>query len=419
MLKNLISELFDSAAAQLSFQRELYEELHAMPELSGQEASTAKRIRAELARFDCEIIDFIGGHGLVGIFRNGPGKTVLMRADFDGLPVLETTGVPYASKHTQLNEAGVETPTMHACGHDMHVTATMGLCALLDSHREAWQGTFIALFQPSEENGMGALKMIEDDLVHKIPTPDICFGQHIMPGRAGEVHSISGPIMATAVSIKINIPGISAHGSMPHKSVDPTYVAAMVLVRLQGIVGREVSPHDFAVVTVGTLKAGNASNIIPGHAEIVLNCRFYDPAVREKVIAAIERVVRAECLASNCPAEPSFDYFSEAPLTNNNEAVFDTVRPEFDAVFGPLSVTAQKSTGSEDFSRIPVAFDAPYMFWFIGCTPHQVWDTAIANDTLDTTVPVNHMSTFLPEYEPTVTSATKAAATAVLTYLAK
>lgn len=414
-----IAHLLATTTADLSFQKPLYEHLHAHPELSGMERATAEVIAQQLERFDCEVLTGIGGFGLVAIFRNGDGPTALMRADFDALPVQETTGVPYASTRIQARPDGSTTPVMHACGHDMHVTALLGACAILDHERDAWQGTFIALFQPAEETGVGADAMIADGLTQRIPTPDVCFGQHVMPGRAGEVQTLRGPQLAAADSITITIPGVSAHGSMPHKAIDPTLVAAMIIIRLQAIVGREVDPNEFAVVTVGSVQAGTTNNIIPDSARLLLNCRFYNDEVKQRVLSAIERVVRAECQASNCPGDPTFEYWSHAELTDNTPAVFDVVRPNFDEVFGKESTTAIRSTVSEDFSHIPRAFGSPYLFWFIGCTPQALWDQAVEAGTTDTDVPVNHMSTFIPEYEPTVKAATQAGVVAALSYLGR
>lgn len=414
-----IAHLLHTSGVDLSFQRPLYEHLHEHPELSGHEAETSATIAEELEKFDCEVISPIGGFGLVAVFRNGEGPSVLFRADFDGLPVKETTGVPFASTRLRPGPDGAMTGVMHACGHDMHVTALMGICALLDARRDAWQGTFIALFQPSEENGAGANAMVADGLVNRIPRPDVCFGQHVMPGRAGEVQTMAGPQFAATDSIRITIPGVSAHGSMPHKAVDPTFIAAMVVVRLQGLVGREVDPDDFAVVSVGTLRSGATNNIIPPSAELVLNCRYFSTATRRRVLTSIQRIVTAECLASDAPGEPTFEFFARGERINNDLEVFGQVRPTFDAVFGPESVNAQRTSVSEDFAFIPRAFGVPYLFWTVGCTPREQWDAAVKHNRLDTDVPVNHMSTFLPDYEPTVAATTQAGAAAVLSYLAK
>lgn len=391
-----LADFINNHTVDLSWQQACYEHLHAYPELSGQEVETAAFIQDKLAAFDCEVISGIGGHGIVAIFRNNAGPTVLFRADFDALPVEETTGVAFASQRPG---------TMHACGHDIHTTALLGLCALLDASRNRWHGTFIALFQPAEETASGAAAMVADGLTSRIPVPDVCFGQHVVAGRAGKVMSMPGPALAACDTITIEIFGKSAHGSMPHLSIDPTFIAAMVVVRLQGIVGREVSPEDFAVVTVGTLSSGHTNNTIPDTATLVLNCRFYSDDVKHRVYAAIERVVRAECLASGCEREPEFSYSNHGELTDNSPEVFSTVRPAFDAVFGTDSTDATRWTASEDFSEIPRAFGVPYLYWTVG----------INTDEAD--APVNHMGTFLPDYEPSMSATTRAAAAAVLSYL--
>ncbi|WP_115686233.1 amidohydrolase [Corynebacterium senegalense] len=401
------------------WQRRLYEILHANPELSMQETETHRRILTELGRFDCEVVAPVGEYGIVAVFRNGDGPSVLYRADFDGLPVTEDTAVSYASHKVVPGPDGKPVGTMHACGHDVHTTALLGLCDVMDHTREHWSGTFIALFQPGEEIGAGAGAMVDDGLVERVPRPDVCFGMHVMPGRAGQVMSKAGPQFAACDSIRVTIPGRSAHGSMPHAAVDPTFTAAMIITRMQGIVGREVDPDDFAVVTVARMRAGSTNNIIPAEAELTLNCRFYSDKTKAKVYASIERVVHAEVLASGITDAPTIEYFAHGELLSNDAVVYNKVRPNFDAVFGTDSVRAPRKTVSEDFPSIPLAFGVPYFFWLIGCTPRGQWDAAVRSDRVNEDVPVNHMSTFLPEYEPTIDAANRAALTAVMTYLAR
>lgn len=411
-----IAELMSQSPVDLSWQWDIYRHLHAHPELSGREVKTAQFIKRQLGRFDCEVTTGIGGHGIVAIFRNGDGPTALFRADFDGLPVKELSNLDFASKEiVEIDD--IKTHVMHACGHDMHVTGALGACAIMDAHRDAWSGTFIALFQPSEENGTGAQAMVEDGLMRLIPCPDVCFGQHIVAGPAGAVMTKPGPALAACDSIEIMVTGQSAHGSMPHNSIDPTYAAAMIVIRLQGIVGREISPQDFAVVSVGTLQSGKSNNTIPGEARIVINCRTYSEKVKTKLYSAIERVARAECQASNMRIEPKFTYFAPGPLTFNTPEVFSRVRPRFDDVFGKDSLDAKPWTASEDFSNIPEAFRAPYLFWTVGCTPRERWERAVQQDTVEKTIPVNHGGDFIPDYEPTVRSCTWAPVAALLTYL--
>ena len=394
-----LAALINGHGVPLEWQREFYQWMHAHPELSTEEAETAARILDKLSEYSCEVISGIGGHGIVAIFRNGSGPCALMRADFDALPVREETGAPFAS---------VYEGRMHACGHDIHTTALLGLCAIMDACRDHWAGTFIALFQPAEETSTGAAAMVSDGLCEFIPRPDVCFGQHVVAGPAGTVMSMPGPALAACDTITITLYGRSAHGSMPHQSIDPTFLAAMIVVRLQGIVGREVSPFEFAVVTVGSLISGHTNNTVPETATLVLNCRFYSEDVKQRVYQAIHRVVTAECAASGCEQEPDFQYSAHGELTDNSPEVFATVRPLFDAVFGDASTDAQPWTASEDFSEIPRALGVPYLYWTVGVTPPGV-----------DTPPVNHMPTFLPEYAPTISAATRAGAAAVLSYLGR
>lgn len=392
-----VSHVLANHTADLSWQREFYEDLHRNPELSHEEERTAAQIRARLEAMNCEVEAGIGGYGMVAIFRNGQGPTVLMRADFDALPVVEASGAPYASTNGR----------MHACGHDLHATSLLGACAILDATREHWRGTFLALFQPAEETSDGARLMIEDSLVTHVPRPDVCLAQHIMPGPAGQVQSLPGAIMAGCDSIRIRIHGRSAHASTPHNAIDPTLIAAMIVVRLQAIVGGEVAPSELFVISVGELHAGDKNNIIPATAELVLNTRYYDKDLAKRVYAAIERVVRAECMASGTPQEPSLSFFAHGEVTVNDQAVHDHLRPVFDEVFGDLSVTAPQTTVSEDFCYLPQAWGVPYEFWFIGSTPQHLLDNP----------PMNHQPNFLPDFRPTVDTATKAGAAAVLSYL--
>lgn len=394
-----ISKTLAHHHADLSWQQEFYEDLHRHPELSHCEERTAGRIRERLEGLDCEVIDGIGGHGMVAVFRNGEGPTLLMRADFDALPVVEATGVDYASTNG----------AMHACGHDMHATALLGACAILDAERATWSGTFLALFQPAEETSDGAKLMVADDLVRRVPAPDLCVAQHIMPGPAGQVQSKPGPIMAGCDSLRIRITGRSAHASAPHHSIDPTFIAAMIVVRLQAIVGREVAPSEFFVISVGELHSGDKNNIIPETAELVLNTRYYDPELAGRVYASLERVVRAECEASGSPVAPTFEYFAHGEVTDNDPTATAALRATFDDVFGAASVTPEPSTVSEDFCYLPQAWGVPYVFWFVGSTPADLLDNP----------PVNHQATFLPDFAPTVYAATTAGAAAALTFLAR
>lgn len=305
----------DSIGSQLDWQREVYKDLHRDPEVSFDEHKIADRIAAELTVLGLDV-SRIGEIGRVAVIENAEGPTVLARADIDALPVTEDTGLDFASEVD-----GV----MHACGHDMHAAALLGAVRLLNENRDAWSGTYIALFQPAEENAAGAKAMIDDGLTSKIPAPDVALAQHVMPMPAGKIYTSAGPVMSAGDSVKITVFGRGAHGSMPHLSVDTVVLAAAIVLRLQTIVSRETEPGEFVVVTVGASNAGPKSSIIPDRAELLLNVRTYDTAVRKRVIASIERIIRGECDAAGTPKEPTFEYFDQFPLTVNSEAVNDTI----------------------------------------------------------------------------------------------
>lgn len=398
----------NSIDSQLDWQREVYKDLHRNPEVSLEEHKTADRIASELGELGLEVTR-ISDTGLVTVIENGSGPTVLARADIDALPVTEDTGLDFASEVD-----GV----MHACGHDMHAAALLGAVRLLNENKDAWSGTYIALFQPAEENAAGAKAMIDDGLTSKVPKPDVALAQHVMPLPAGKIFTASGPVMSAGDSVKITVFGRGAHGSMPHLSVDPVVIAASIVLRLQTIVSRETEPGEFAVVTVGASNAGSKSNIIPDRAELLLNVRTYDTAVRKRVIASIERIARGECEAAGAPKEPTFEYFDQFPLTDNNEAVNDTVTEALTEFFGTETVQeATPATASEDFSELPNAFGIPYAYWFVGSFDAEKYKAAEEAGTVLTDVPANHSPFFAPEIEPTLEIATQAQVVGALSYL--
>ena len=302
--------------ATTAWQEELYKQLHAHPELSSHETQTAAEIARRLVGFGYDVQP-VGG-GVVGVLANGPGTTALMRADIDGLPVTELTDLPYASTDTAVDETGATVGVMHACGHDAHITCLLGAAELIAANRDAWSGTFIALFQPAEETAAGSRAMLDDGLIEKIPRPDVAFGQHVLNHAAGVIGTQVGPVLSAGDSIRITVFGKGSHGSMPHLSVDPVVLAASIVLRLQTIVSREVKPGEFAVVTVGSSVAGSKSNIIPDRAVLLVNLRTYDMGVRQQVVDSIERIVHAECEAAGSPQPPTFEYYDQFPLTDND-----------------------------------------------------------------------------------------------------
>jgi amidohydrolase len=399
-----VSDLLRPLEEISKWQEELYVQLHRQPELSMHETQTAAEIDRRLRDFGYGV-QHIGG-GVVGVLANGEGPTVLMRADIDALPVTEQTGLPYASTATAV-DAGATVGVMHACGHDIHITAALGAAQLLAEVSAAWSGTYVALFQPGEETAAGAQSMLDDGLVNKIPRPDVALAQHVLPSPAsGEVGTRSGPFLSAGDNLKITVFGEGSHGSMPHLGVDPVVLCAAIVSRLQGIVSREVEPGVFAVVTIGSIQVGTKSNIISDYGILLLNMRTYDEEVRQQLKDAIQRIVRAECLASGSPQEPTFEYYEQCPLTDNDPDVTAKVHAAFEAHFGADRVKhLDRQTASEDFSLLPVAFGTPYTYWGFG-------GFAVGTPSFP-----NHSPFFAPAIQPTLKTGTEAAVVAASAFL--
>jgi amidohydrolase len=396
----------------------IYRDLHEHPELSMQEHRTAAIAAAWLERCGYEVTTGIGGTGVVGVLRNGAGATVLLRADMDALPVEETTGLAYASQATGTDRFGSHTHVAHACGHDMHVAWLLGVTRLLAERKSDWRGTVLAVFQPGEETGQGARAMIEDGMVRRFPKPDVTLGQHLVPAPAGSVGWCASTVMAASDSWEVTLFGRGAHGSMPQKSIDPIVMAASAVMRLQGVVAREVAMSDSAVVTVGALQAGSAENVIPDQAMLRLNVRSFKDAVRGRVLAAIRRILEAESAASGAPKAPDISVLGEHPATRNDEAAARKVADAFERRFGKDRVQeAAPSSASEDFGLFGAAWGVPSVFWFTGGTDPQRFEAAITAGRLEE-LPSNHAPDFAPIIHPTLRTGIETMLTAAGLWLA-
>jgi amidohydrolase len=413
-----VSSVLTGLESSRSWQEELYRDVHQHPELSHQETRTAGLVATRLRGAGFEVHEKVGGTGVVGVLRNGDGATVLLRADMDALPVREATGLPYASEVTSTDAAGNEVPVMHACGHDVHVACLAGAAQLLADGREHWSGTLVALFQPAEEVGDGARRMVEDGLGDLIPAPQVALGQHVMPAPAGRVGTHAGATLSAADSMRITVHGRGAHGSMPQAAIDPVVLAAMIVVRLQTVVSREIPPGETAVLTVGSIQAGTKSNVIPESATLQLNVRTFSDSTRTTILAAIERIVRAECAASDCPEEPEFELFDRFPLTDNDVATTEQVAGAFADFFGEQARPVGQQSASEDFSDIPSAMGVPYTYWFIGGIDAEVYAGAEQAGRIAQDIPVNHSARFAPVLQPTLDTGTQALVVAALAWLA-
>ncbi|MFB7371835.1 amidohydrolase [Streptomyces sp. NPDC056222] len=387
--------------------RALYEDLHAHPELSFQEFRTAGIAAARLREQGWEVTEGVGGTGVVGVLANGEGPVVLVRADMDGLPVKERTGLPYASTATGTDPDGNEVPVMHACGHDMHVACLLGATAQLAATRDRWQGTVVAVFQPAEEIG-GAPAMIDDGFLDRFPRADICLGQHVAPAPVGFVGTRPGPVMAASDNLRVRLHGRGGHGSMPETTVDPVVLAAAIVMRLQTVVSREIAAAQTAVVTVGSLHAGTKENIIPDVAELMINIRSTTPEVRERVLRAVKRIVLAEAAASGAPKDPEIVPFNTFPVTVNDRDATHAVQGALTEALGEGHVFTlpQPVTGSEDFGTFGTALGVPSVFWHFGGSDPALYrdidPATLLENGIPDTVPANHSPFFAPVPEPTL-----------------
>ncbi|AJE68509.1 amidohydrolase [Corynebacterium glutamicum] len=393
-----------------SYREELYKFFHQHPELSLQEFETSKRIISELESYGVESIQRIGDTGVVAVISNGDGPVVALRGDIDALPMAERSGKEYAATGaTQVdNNTGQETPVAHTCGHDVHISSLLGAVQAFNSHRELWNGTLMAVFQPAEETAAGARMMVEEGIVEMLSAPDVYLGQHVLgslPG--GAVDTRVGAVMSEAASIEITLHGKGSHGSMPNLGVDPIVLGSAIVTRLQSVISREIAASETAVLTVGSFHAGTKSNIIPDSALLQLNTRAFSKDVAAHLHEAIERIVRSECAAARCPEPPEFKYYDQYPLTSNDESVTAHVRAAFDDFFGENSVDLAQVPASEDFSIIPDAFGIPYSYWGLGGFADQQ------------NAPGNHSPAFAPDMQPTLDRGVEALVVAASAWLVK
>nr|WP_086777417.1 amidohydrolase [Streptomyces fimicarius] len=391
---------------------ELYLDLHAHPELSGHEHRTADRLAARLAEHGCTVTRSVGGgHGLVGVLRNGPGPTVLLRTELDALPVTEATGLPYAS-----TTPGV----MHACGHDLHIAAVAGAVAHLAATRDSWRGTVLVVGQPEEETLRGARSLLtEGRLYERFGVPDAVLAQHAAPLPAGTLaHVPAGgpPLMAGSLAVEAVLHGRGGHAATPHLNVDPVLMAAATVLRLRTVVAEATAPAEQAVLTVGSVRAGERGNITPDHAELSLTVRAFTEEALDRLAAAAERVVRAEAAASGAPRTPEFTVTARSPALRPDPALTARVRRAHEALLGPGRVLdLAGSAATEDFPHFASggqggpggqggqggdagpggsAGAVPVAYWMLGTTGAGPWRTARAGGT---PVPPNHAPGFAPD----------------------
>lgn len=381
----------------------LYTDLHRHPELSFQETRTAGVIAQALTAIGLDFEEGVGRTGVVTSIRNGDGPVVWLRADMDALPVEELTELEYASRARGVDPDGNDVPVMHACGHDMHVTALLGALERLAATTDAWKGTIVAVFQPAEEYGAGSQAMIADGVLDRYPRPDIVLGQHLTPLPAGVIGVRPGTQMAASDGLTVKLLGRGGHGSRPHATIDPIVMAAATIMRLQTIVSREVDPREMAVVTVGAIHAGLKNNIIPAEATLQLSLRYPDDAAREDLLERVERVVRAEATASGAEHPPVISVLHSLPPTINDADATARLEGAFRSAFGEQSVVDPGMfTGSEDVSWFARDSGAPLVFWFWGGVDPQTYAAAEAAGRIAQDIPTNHSPYFAPILHPTI-----------------
>jgi len=397
--------------------RALYEDLHRNPELSLHEEKTAARIADELRKLGYDVTTRIGGTGVVGVMKNGPGPTVMIRAELDALPVLEKTELAYSSHVTTHNDLGVEVPVMHACGHDLHMSAGVGTATLLAQNKGRWHGTFIYVGQPAEERIMGASAMLKDGLFTRFPKPDYVFAIHDSSREpAGKVAYVAGYAMSNADSVDVTIYGKGGHGSAPEATIDPIVIAARTILSWQTIVSRENDPQDPAVITVGTIHGGTKNNIIPDDVKLQLTVRSYREEVRKHLLAAIERIADAEAAAAGAPTRPAVTLVEGVSAVYNDPAVTERLVSALQAVLGKANVVQGKPImASDDFAEYGRA-GVPSLMLSLGAANPAKFEAAQKSGE---TLPSPHSSLFAPDEEPSLKTGILVETSAVLELLGK
>ena len=395
----------------------LYKDLHANPELSYQEFETSEKLANLLESIGYEVTRNVGGNGVVALLKNGNGKNIMFRADMDGLPVEEKTGARYASQKKVTNLDGEEVFTMHACGHDVHMTVLIGVAEYLFENKSEWQGNLILVLEPAEEVSGGARNMIKDGLFTRFPRPDYNLAFHVNAGMpTGKVGFLPGWAMANVDSVDITVKGIGGHGAYPHTTKDPIVIAANIVTQLQTIVSRQIAPTDPAVVTVGSIHGGTKHNVIPNEVKLQLTLRSYTDEVRNETISSIKKIVKGSAISAGLSEEnyPVIEIKDEyTPAVFNNPSLVEKIQKSFVKSLGEKNVIKVSPVmGGEDFGMfgrvepiIPTA-----LFW-LGAVNEKVYEKAQKEDLI---LPSLHSDLFLPDAEPAIATGVKAMTSAIL-----
>ena len=421
-VRTFAADLASITAKELPSLVSLYQEFHAQPELSLHEEESAARVAKGLRDAGLEVTEHMGGHGVVGVLRNGDGPVILVRSDLDALPVKEQTGLPYASTRIVKDDSGREVPVMHACGHDIHMTCLIGTARALSQLRDQWSGTLIMIGQPAEERVLGARLMLRAGLFSKFPKPDKALALHCSSDLPhGTVGIVEGYALANVDSLEILVRGVGGHGSMPHLSKDPIVLASQIVLALQTIVSREVKPGDPAVVTVGSIHGGTKSNIIPDEVRLQLTLRSYKTETRGALIASVKRITSSLAEAAAMPADrmPEVTVSDDrASSLYNHPALCTEVRAALDPVLGAANVrTREPVMGAEDFSEYGMTKEkVPLCMFWLGTQPPA---TVAEAKEKGITLPSLHSPLFQPVPEPTIETGVKAMTSTVLALMKK
>ena len=390
----------------------LYRDFHANPELSMQEVRTPAKLAAEARKLGFTVTEKVGKTGVVAVLKNGPGPTLMIRADMDGLPIVEQTGLPYSSKVRAVARSGVETGVMHGCGHDTHITSWIGTARQLVARRAEWSGTLVMIAQPGEETGEGAKAMLDDGLYSRFPRPSTVIGFHdaaAMP--AGVIGITPGYALANVDSVDISVKGVGGHGAYPQTTKDPIVLASRIVTTLQTLVSRENNPADPAVVTVGSFQAGAKHNIISDEAKLQLTVRSYTPEVRKMLLEGIKRIVRGEAIAAGMPDDKmpvvTIREAEYTPATFNTQPLSDRALALFAERFGAnRAIKTPAVMGGEDFSRFWLADNKiqSLIFW-VGGTPADKYAAASGNAAR---LPSLHSPFWAPDADAVIATATEA-----------
>jgi amidohydrolase len=405
--------------AQFPSLETLYKDIHTHPELSLMEVRTAGHMADELRKAEYEVTTNVGGTGVVGVLKNGPGPTVMIRTDLDALPVTEKTGRPYASTIRTRDKSDNEVGVMHACGHDIHMTCWVGTARTLAGMKDRWNGTLVFIGQPAEEVGSGARMMLEAGLFKRFPKPDYALALHCDSRlQTGRVAFTEGLALANVDSVDITVHGRGGHGSAPHTTIDPIVIAARIVLDLQTIVSRENNPLDPCVVTVGSIHGGTKHNIIPDQVKLQITVRSTKDTVRKHTLAAIERIAKAAAVAAGAP-EPDVKLRPEefTPALVNDAALTHKTVDVLRQVLGEDAVEPRPPVmGGEDFSQFGRAGVPIFMFW-LGTIDADRW--AASQKEGATPLPSLHSDLFWPEPEATIRTGVMAMSQAVLNLVGK